>query len=127
MVEEALVELDLEAGKTLIDQLAKEGFPLKAAAWVRPSDGQNWRLYLVTPIRNRDFLDSYLRVSEAILADPRRKEKLKYISFNIVDSKEPLGKKLVEWAKNTAAQYQRVSDLSPDGGVIDAVVYGRAA
>jgi len=127
MVEEALVELDLEAGKTLIDQLAKEGFPLKAAAWVHQSEGQNWRLYLVTPIRNRDFLDSYLRVSEAILADPRRKEKLKHISFNIVDSREPLGKKLVEWAKNTAAQYQRVSDLSPDGSVIDAVVYGRAA
>lgn len=127
MAESILVELDVEAGRRLIDQLERQGFPLKAAAWIHLSEGETWRLNLVTAIRNKDVLDAYLRASQAILADPQRKDELKRISFNIVDSRAPLGKKLIEWAKKTSRGYQRFSDASPEGAVIDAVVYGQAA
>lgn len=127
MADDSLVTLDLQRGREIVDLLTREGFPLKAAAWVHESANDGWRLNLVTPIRNNDVLDAYLRASQAILADPIKKDDLKRVSFNIVDSRAPLGKKLVQWAKSTNAGYQRVSDASPEGKVIDAVVYGRAA
>jgi hypothetical protein len=126
MADDAFLTFDLEGGSEVIEQLAREGFPLKAAAWVHTND-ESWRLNLVAPIRNSDLLEAYRRASKAILADPEQKDRLKQISFTIVDTRAPLGRKLVEWSKKTDGRYRRVSSVSPDGGLIDAVVYGQAA
>jgi|ERR1700730_1809493 hypothetical protein len=126
MAEELLVGPDIETGRLFVDQLIREGFPLKAAAWVYESENQRWRLYLVAPIRNRDLLDFYLRASQAALADPDRKEDFKLVSFTIVDSRQPLGRRLVGWAKSTKRDYRKISD-SAEGQLISAVVYGAAA
>jgi hypothetical protein len=48
-----LVSEQIEAGAKLVARLVQGGFPVKAAAWVKESDGGNWYLYLVSPVRDR--------------------------------------------------------------------------
>ena len=127
MAENTLVNIDIEGGRALLDQLAHERFPVRAAAWVHEPEGEDWRLYLVTTIRNRDLLGTYVQASEAILANEALKEELKRISFKIVDSRGSLGKTLIDWAKHIDRKYRRMSGSSTEGEIVDAVVYGKAA
>lgn len=43
-----LVEEQIDAGKSLISLLIREGFDVRAAAWVKPSEDDRWLLYLVS-------------------------------------------------------------------------------
>jgi hypothetical protein len=45
-----LVEEQTRDGKRLVDRLRQEGVPVRAAGWVKPTDGDRWSLYLVTPL-----------------------------------------------------------------------------
>lgn len=122
-----MVGPDLKLGRAVLEQLAREQFPLKAAAWVLDREDESWRLYLVTPIRNRDLLDAYLRASEALLADAELKDEFKLVSFKIVDPRDAVAKKLVEWGKRAHGDHQRISSALVDGRLINAVAYRLAA
>jgi hypothetical protein len=46
----ALVEDQIADGKRLADQLARDGFPMTAAFWLRTREDGQWFLYLVSPV-----------------------------------------------------------------------------
>lgn len=127
MAETALVTEDIDTGRLLVDQLRRAHIPLRAAAWVYESANEEWRLYLVTPVPNRDLHGAYLRVAEVMLADDDSKNRFKDISYKIVDAREPLGKALISWARQAGEDFRRISGNVPRGPFIDALVYGAAA
>jgi hypothetical protein len=43
-----LVERQIEDGEELLEQLARDGFDVSAAAWVKPSEEDRWLLYVVS-------------------------------------------------------------------------------
>ena len=127
MAEERLVDIDLERGRVLLEQLEQSRFPVRAAAWVYESGNDRWRLYLVTSVEKQGLSEAYLSVAEAMLANPEWKEDLKQVSIKIVDSKAPLGKTLIDWSRNAGRSHRRVFGPTADGDLVDAVVYGHAA
>jgi hypothetical protein len=46
----ALVNLEIDAGKRLLDRLVSEGVPVSAAGWLKDANDGRWTLYLVTPL-----------------------------------------------------------------------------
>src|SRR5262245_39407751 len=45
-----LVEMQIDNGNRLLDQLVEEGVPVAAAAWLKESDDGQWFLYIATPL-----------------------------------------------------------------------------
>jgi hypothetical protein len=44
-----LVEDQIDVGQRLLDRLEEEGFIVSVAAWVKPTDEDQWSLYIATP------------------------------------------------------------------------------
>jgi hypothetical protein len=44
-----LVNWEAENGKRLIEALVATGFEVRAALWVKPTESEEWRLYLASP------------------------------------------------------------------------------
>src|SRR5437667_238958 len=62
-----LVREQMEGGQKLVEQLAKNGFPLKAAFWRKEDDDSRWHLYLVTPlVEERGPFEAYRQIEAAI-------------------------------------------------------------
>jgi hypothetical protein len=59
-----LVEYKIDAGQRLLDRLGEEGFVVRAACWVKPSDRDRWSLYIATPeVKERVTLQAYRRLT----------------------------------------------------------------
>src|SRR5262245_21135730 len=78
-----LVESLIREGQNLMDRLTANGIVIKAAAWVKESDGGFWYLYLVTPLVGKDGgirlayrrINAVMRASpEPLLSDPFQKK-----------------------------------------------------
>jgi hypothetical protein len=50
----ALVEMQIEDGRRLLERLVGEGVPVTAATWVKEDVDGPWFLYLVTPLVRED-------------------------------------------------------------------------
>lgn len=91
-----LVASEIEDGQKLITRLVQAGFPVKAAAWVKKTDGGFWYLYLVSPVRDRQGpLKTYRRVNSVVgelRFDPSRGEPLE---IKVVGAASPVGKAIV--------------------------------
>jgi hypothetical protein len=67
-----LVSHQIETGQKAVARLVEAGFPVKAAAWVKETDGGFWFLYLVSPVVDRQGpLKAYGRIN-AVIGDLRR-------------------------------------------------------
>jgi hypothetical protein len=73
MDQEPLVAMRIEDGRRLIDRLVGEGIAVKAAGWVKESEGGPWYLYLVTPLvdEERATRPAYRRVNAVIRQIPQ--------------------------------------------------------
>ena len=54
LTEEQRLALAAPDGQRLIERLNTEGFRVRAAGWVKESDGGSWLLHLVTPLVRKD-------------------------------------------------------------------------
>lgn len=54
LTEEQRLALAAPDGQRLIERLNGEGFRVRAAGWVKESDGGSWLLHLVTPLVRKD-------------------------------------------------------------------------
>jgi hypothetical protein len=67
MDQELLVTEQIDDGQRLIDQLAKDGFEVRAAYWVRTSESGSWTLQIATPPIPPDKLGTAYRTVYASL------------------------------------------------------------
>lgn len=68
-----LVEMQIDAGKQLLDQLVREEVPVAAAAWLKEADSGLWYLYVVTPLVGKDgaTMEAYRQVLRVLRASPQ--------------------------------------------------------
>jgi hypothetical protein len=58
-----LVDNQIDDGQRLLDQLAADGFVVRAACWVKPADEDRWSLYVVAPaVDAQGTLEAYRQV-----------------------------------------------------------------
>jgi hypothetical protein len=50
MDQDELVEFQIEGGRKVIDQLARDGLEVHAAAWIKTVEDGSWMLYVATPL-----------------------------------------------------------------------------
>jgi hypothetical protein len=63
----SLVTVQVDDGRKLIERLARDGFPVSAAGWLKEAEGGSWYLYLVSPAVDVDGIKKgYRRVHTAI-------------------------------------------------------------
>jgi hypothetical protein len=67
------LESDLtEDGKRIIEQLPQHGFEVTAAFWLKRSDDEKWRFYVVSPAAENERLnEAYSRLIRLIRARPQ--------------------------------------------------------
>jgi len=67
MVAAPLVDRDIEDGKTLVEQLDTDGFPVTAALWYYRAEREKWYLIIATRlVREAGPLEAYQRLSKSI-------------------------------------------------------------
>ncbi|NOT00087.1 MAG: hypothetical protein HOP29_05625 [Phycisphaerales bacterium] len=66
MVAKILVDRDIEAGKRLVLELDRIGFPLSAAMWLCAAEEDRYQLVLATSNYDGSPLDAFRMVHEAI-------------------------------------------------------------
>jgi len=63
----ALVGSQINDGGLLLELLEREGLGVTAAAWLRPTDGDRWMLYIVSEdINKQGSLAAYQKVADAL-------------------------------------------------------------
>ncbi|MHB1422187.1 MAG: hypothetical protein ACYC3I_03105 [Gemmataceae bacterium] len=58
MDQTALVEEQIDEGRKLINQLLEDGFDVTAAAWVKPTESNEWLLYIVSKVVEKETLSA---------------------------------------------------------------------
>ena len=72
MDSESLVEKQLEEGQKLVEGIARKGFPVAAALWLRSTFNDKWYFYVVSPLVDEQGLaKAYGELSAALRAIPR--------------------------------------------------------
>ena len=67
MDQATLVDHQIEDGAKLINQLGRDNFDVKAAYWLYTSQSEQWFLYLVSDVVNREGItEAYKRVYKAM-------------------------------------------------------------
>ncbi len=67
MVATALVERDIEDGKTLVRRLDRDGFPVTAALWFYDSGFDKWKLIIESGLVGKHGpLEAYRRLSKSV-------------------------------------------------------------
>jgi hypothetical protein len=57
----------IESGRSLLTQLKKEGFVVRAACWVKPFDEDRWTLYIATPsVDEKGTLEAYRKLIQVL-------------------------------------------------------------
>jgi hypothetical protein len=66
-----LVETRIDGGKALIDSLRDAGFDVTVSGWTKPSEENDWYLYIASrDVDDRGLADAYRTVYTAIQAKP---------------------------------------------------------
>jgi hypothetical protein len=124
MDQSTLVESQIRDGQNLIDRLIENGIVIKAAAWVKESDGGFWYLYLVTPLVGKGGattpayrrINAVMRASpEPLLADPFQKK--------VFGPSESVGRALVDFQRRYPGRLPRWYDGTSLGGVAIEAAY----
>jgi hypothetical protein len=67
MVKETLLDLQIEAGKKLLQALDERGFDITTAMWFYDPDLGTWKLFLhSSQFDKKDQIASYIKISEVI-------------------------------------------------------------
>jgi hypothetical protein len=100
-------ELIAEA-KNLIEALDRDGFPVAAAFWFKPSDSDTWRLTIATPLEDKiGPMASYSRVNSVL-------EKLAVSQLSLTDIS-------IVSPRDQDFQYLRFKAAGPGGPTLGAV------
>jgi hypothetical protein len=71
MDSESLVEDLIDDGQRLADELARRGFPVTAAFWLKPSERNRWYFYVVSSVVDDEGLtQAYRRLHPVVRAMP---------------------------------------------------------
>jgi len=91
-----LVGNQIEDGQKLVARLVQEGFPVKAAAWVKETDGGFWFLYLVSPVVDRQGpLKAYRRINAVIAELPQESFGIDPFEIKVVGAADAVGKAIL--------------------------------
>ncbi|MBN8247733.1 MAG: hypothetical protein J0L84_09850 [Verrucomicrobia bacterium] len=124
MVATALVNLDIDAGKSAVRSLDAAGFPVSGAFWLHFPEAEDWRLVLVTPQVNKTgTLKTYERIQE-ILQDPNQEPSVPLTAITVMSPDEPLVQALRQSIKAEGLAGLRFSRGSAGNFYIDdAYIY----
>jgi hypothetical protein len=117
----SLVGNQIDDGGRLIEALARNGFDVTAAAWIRPPESPRWVLYVVSNnVDAKGPLAAYRAVADAMseLPDPR----LSMSEIKLVGGGEAAARELLEVVPSHLAKTPTSPSRSVFGGVpIDEV------
>jgi len=117
-----LVDEQIRDGEKLLDRLAQEGLPVRAAGWVKPMDEDRWSLYLVTPLVDEQGpIGAYREVYRVLrsLEDVRVKD----YDVKLVGEGQRIASDLLEAQPRYPARGPQLSRLTSVGGMPVEGVY----
>ena len=126
MVQALLVEMQIQEGKRLIDQLLQEGVAIPVAAWVKESDCGYWYLYLATPLVSDKVgtTPAYRRVKAVIRELQKDAFEIDLDEIKVIGPHERIAKDMVArrhpgWTRRPTWLRGRFEEL----GVEEALIY----
>ncbi len=129
LVKDALSPERIEAGKTLVELLDREKFPVIAAMWLFVPDSNEWRLLVASPkTQTEGPKKAYEEVLRALSTLPKGPERLALKDITLVEPTNPLVT-LLRGAIRTGTSISgiRFSRNTIDGHFIeDAYIYRMA-
>jgi hypothetical protein len=97
MAQVLLVAEQIDDGKKLIEELARQGFPFTAAGWARTPYDSKWYLYLVSPpVDKQGVRKWYGRLNTVIRQMQQEGFEMDPFEIKLVGPAEPVGKALLE-------------------------------
>ena len=127
LVKEILEKEKIEAGKELLQRLAKTNFKVAAAFWLWRVERPRWKLIIASPlISQRGLREALNKIDDAIYGKPHRIPELELLDISPMDTNKPLIKALRARAKkyHTDMAGERLKeDWVGDVSVEDAYVY----
>jgi hypothetical protein len=123
MASAALVEGKVEAGKSLVSELDRAGFPVRSAFWLYSNDDESWRLVIASPlVRQFGPKEGYKRLRSLLHRVQGMHLNLSEIS--LVKDNEPLVDLLRKAVHTEGVSEIRFSGNSVNGVMIDdALIY----
>ena len=87
MFKNFLVSELIAEGKHLVEALDRDGFPVAAAFWFKPSDSDTWRLTIATPLEDKiGPMAAYTRVDNVL--DKLAASQLRLTDISIVSPRD---------------------------------------
>jgi len=127
LVKEPLEEKKIEAGKELLNRLAKTDFNVTAALWLWSTERPYWDLVIASPwIKKNGLSKAYRKIDDIFFGAPRPISEFEFTSIYAMDTAKPLIKALRNFAKQKKADLsgRRLKDYwLDDVSVDDAYVY----
>jgi hypothetical protein len=92
-----LVEIQIESGKRLIEQLVQAGVDVSAACWLKEAENGQWFLYLATPLVTKDGAkrEAYGRVN-AVIREMRPPLQIHPFDIKVIGVESPIAKMVQE-------------------------------
>ncbi|MDY7033864.1 MAG: hypothetical protein SVY10_18370 [Thermodesulfobacteriota bacterium] len=91
VVKEILTDEMINAGEIITRQLDAEGVPIKAALWFYSAEENTWRLFLASPLVNKEGPKRvYMKVRDAIGHMPKDQPSPSLKDISVVDEQDQL-------------------------------------
>jgi hypothetical protein len=97
MDQSALVILQMDEGKQLINQLLAEGVPVTGAGWLKETENDQWYLYLVTPLVSKDGATkgAYRRVNH-VLGQMTELSNIRWLEIKVIAPTDPVAQAILD-------------------------------
>ena len=87
----------MEDGQRFLDQLVREGVPVRATAWVKESEYGPWYFYIVTPLVSEDGdTGPAYRRTNVVLRQIPQPFWVDPMEYKVVAPSEPVGKAILD-------------------------------
>jgi hypothetical protein len=92
-----LVEMQIEDGQRLIDELTRNGIAVTGAFWAKEADTGEWFLYLATPLVGEGGATrtAYRRINTVIREMPREQVAISPLEVKAIGPDDPVAKAVV--------------------------------
>ena len=124
----ALVDSEVEAGKTLLDALDSAGLRPSAAMWMYFSEHSEWRMIVALGGEIRDLNSEYIKVAKVLNQNPAIRNHIDLSRIKIVSGKDSMISGLRKIVRVKEGGTMRFSTAVINGIFVeDALIYRMAA
>jgi hypothetical protein len=101
----SLVESQTKDGGKLVEELPRCGFEVLAACWLRTTQDEKWRFYIVSPIVERDSLVKAYRQLQPLIRAMPQPFAIDPLEITLLGPNDPVGADILAVLRRTLGIY----------------------